>query len=257
MAVTERGTGGTPDSVREVTRTWRPDTGEDTIYNWPNGTPENIDAKYEALKGDAGLRELTTRRAQGRCTLVAKYARADDEQPESVTTIEELYAFDVVRPIEYAPYFTTAAATKIDDDDIGWVTRVIEEQWNENEITTQGDALGKKNWAAWTDSMKELKYHALHGQPDYLETAYGFRRSRYGVRTSQMQASFDDINKKVAAPTFSTSMGAVVASLPKGEWLKRCPSVRHLGRGRWQVEEEFVYATKVSIIYGGTWGKDN
>ena len=255
MAVTEHPDAGLPSNAQTVMTEWAPDTGETRTEEW-KGAPGDIAAQYTAQQSASGIRGITKRIAEGRATLICRFERTDSGQPESVVTIEELYAQDVVRPIEYAPYFTTAA-TKIADDDISWVLRVVEEQWEEAKITTEGDALGRKNWAAWTDPMKELRYHLNHGVQSYLETTFTFARSRYGIRTSQMQATFSDINTVVTAPVFSTSMDAIVATLPDGEWLKRSPRVTHMGKGRWQVQEEWIYAAKISVVYGGTWGKDN
>ena len=254
MGVTENPDNGLPTNAQKVTTEWAPDTGETRTEEW-NGSPVDIKAKYLDQQDASGIRGMTKTIGGNRAaTLVCRFERADSGQPESVTTIEELWAQDVIRPVEYAPYFTTAAATKLDDDDISWVMMCVDEQWEDAEINAAAVREGKTAFTAWTDSMKELRYHVLHGQDSYLETTFLFRRSLYGIRESQMQGVFGHINEVVDAPIFSTDMSKLVKTLPTGEWMYRCPQVTHLGRGRWSVQAEFIYADKISAIYGGTWG---
>jgi len=102
--------------------------------------------------------------------------------------------------------------------------------------------------------MKELRYHMAHGVESFYETSFVLRRSLHGVKTSVVKASFTGINAIAAtAPTLTTGMTTLVESLPTGEWLYRPPQAEHMGRGKWRVSQEWQWAEKWSIVYGGTW----
>jgi hypothetical protein len=105
--------------------------------------------------------------------------------------------------------------------------------------------------------MKKLRGHMVHGNESYYETGYILRRSRYGVRSSAILASFEDVNRVVVLPTFKTQMEMLITKLfpsdRPGEWLKRPTQAGALPKGRWRIDEEWQWAEKWSIVYGGTW----
>ena len=241
---------------------WGNDTGQQETAEW-RGTREDIEAKYDDLValgvGAGGIESVELTGAQGRCKVVATYAT--DLVDDDVTIIEELYAVDMLKDILNAPYFNTGGAAALTDNE-AVVVRAVSEQGLVDDSTGEGsiDAYVHRNglsgsflWANWTEAMKQLRYHMLHGNESYLETRFILRRSKYGVQTSEVNLTFGDINTVVDTPSFSTPMTSLISSLPAGEWMKKPPSVSYLGRGRWRTEEEFHWADKWSVIYGGTW----
>jgi hypothetical protein len=247
------------------TKTFIPGIGETETQEWPIGTRGDLQAKYDALVFNSKIGGLATgnmtalsyKNAEGRASLVATFEKATSENSIDGTNtriVEELYAIDVVRDVRSAPYWTTEAATKLDDDDASWVQKCVDNNWSEAEITSYGTKYSRTVWAAWSDSMKQLRYHMNHGQDSYFETAFILRQSKHGVITSQVKASFTNINTVVTAPTLSTQMNLLIEALPSGEWIYKPPQAEHLGGGKWRISLEWHWAAKWSKIYGGTWG---
>jgi hypothetical protein len=193
--------------------------------------------------------------ANGRGTLVATFSRTGNQvdQGEDVSIVEELYAVDVIKDITTCPYFSIDG-TALDNDEVSWIKRTVDEQWSEAEINQQGLQLSRPQYSAWSAAMKELHYHLMHGVTTYYETGFVMRQSLHGIRWSQMQASFTGINQVITAPVFKTDMTNLIQALPAGEWLYRPPQAGYLGKGRWRVDVEYQYAVKWSKVYGGTWG---
>lgn len=259
MAATQNGTTGLPSNPPTTTKEWSYGLGETQSKEW-RGAPADIDAKYESLKGDLNIGKVTQSNADGRARVVAQFGRSNngtENYGDDVTEIEELYAIDIVKDIYTAPYWTTATATKLTDDQVAWVRECSEGNYSEAKITLQAAAYTPPNiaWANWTNSMKELRHHVLDGETSYLLTGFILRVSLYGVRTSFIGATFSNINEvATSAPTLSAYMLSLVDQLPSGEWLYKPPQVEHLGGGRWRVVREWHWADKWSKIYGGTWG---
>lgn len=250
-----------PDTAQSEEKTYAVGVGEQKNRTW-TGTAADIEERYQALKteaaaGDTAIRELIATKQNGRGTLIARMQRVSEDivvgQTEEIITVEELYAVDVLKDIVTSPYFSTAEATKVTDDQAAFVRRAVDETWSQAEIT-QYAPISTFRWANWTNGMKELRYHMLHGQESYYETAFILRRTRYAVRTSAIEASFEGINTVVAAPDFDTPMDSLIAALPAGEWLYRPPQADTDGKGRWRITQEWQWAEKWSKVYGGTWG---
>jgi len=55
-----------------------------------------------------------------------------------------------------------------------------------------------------------------------------------------------------ALPSLSVGMLDLVGTLPEGEWLYKPPQVEYVQRGVWSVSQEWNWAPKWSIVYGGT-----
>ena len=262
MAVTEHPSVALVTEGQAKSKDWTLGDGQTLSREW-SGTPDKINSKFDELVavGEAGgnIRSLAYRRRNGRATLTAGYGREDgnvDSYPDDVTMIEELYGVDIIRDIRSAPYWSTTVGTVLTDDNIAWVSECVERKYNEAQITSVGDTDSKPNWSAWSDSMKQLRFHMLHGQDSYYETGFIMRQSLYGVRTSQVQAAFTNANTVVTAPVFKTAMLALIEAFPPatGEWLLKPPQAEYLGHGKWRVTIEYHWAEAWSIIYGGTWG---
>ena len=257
MSATKTPDVGLPATAPTITKEWSQGIGETAVHEW-KGEREEIAAEYAAQKALAqaggNIAQLTYRSADGRATLVARFGRSEggvQGYPDDVAVVEELYAVDVVKDIREAPYFCTGGTAALTDDQVNVVTRAVDERWTEAEITPYS----KTAWASWSAGQKELRYHLSHGGESYWETAYILRRSLYGVKTSEIKASFAGINRVTTAdPELTTQMDQLILSLPAGEWLYRPPEAEHLGRGRWRITQEWTWAEKWSKVYGGTWG---
>lgn len=256
----ENGATGLPAAAPTRVRTWVAGVGVTDIQTW-RGRTDYLDAKFDeliSLAGVAGsnIAEITNTNAEGRGTLVARYGRTGaglGGYPADITIVEELYAVDLIRDIWNSPYFTTAPATLLTDDQVAWIRLAVEERWSEAEITSNANASWKE-WGSWTANMKELRYQMLHGQESYPATTFVFRRSLYGVRTSAMGLSFSGINTVVTAPVPTTAISSLIATLPDGEWLYKPPQVESLNQGRVRGSLEWHWAEKWSKVLGGTFG---
>ena len=286
MTVTRNPDQAPPTNPPTVVKRWAVGSGEAITHEW-TGDKASIDTVYDDAKalaeGGGNIAELAYNSRFGRASLVAKFGRESSLEgfPPDVTVIEELYAVDILKDISEAPYFSIElpeghplysdqnAAVKLlplSDDQVGWVKKCAQENWSEDEITDQAADLGIAVWAwvNWTTGMKELRYHLLRGVTTYYETGFVLRRNQYGVRTAQIQASFMGINavadgKEVSgtqvrqsAPVFKSAMDALIAALPDGEWLYRPPQAEYGGKGRWRITNEWQWAEKWSIVYGGS-----
>lgn len=266
MTITKNPDSGLPAYAPQEQKVWSAGNGERVTKTW-RGARDDVDTEYETQRALAdagnGVEQLESYNDHGRGTLVARFSRtgvSTGGYPEEVTVIEELYAVDKSKDIVTADYFTidvdAGKGLPLSDDDVAWVRRVSEEGLSEVQIT----AVAKKEgvgafaqWANWSTGMKELRYHLTHGVETFFETAFVLRRSLFGVRNSQIKASFTGINTVDTAPTFDSQMEDLIEALPAGEWLYKPPQAEHLGRGKWRITLEWQWAEMWSIVYGGTW----
>jgi hypothetical protein len=148
--------------------------------------------------------------------------------------IEELYGQDQVKDIEAAPIFDVEDAKNL------IVAR--------NAARDAEDEIG-----SWTDRQKLLYRMIAHGQTSYFETGFVYRRSIYRSTQTQANVSFENINKVVTTPpVLSSRLTNLIANLPSGEWLQKPPQIQYGGRGVYQLTQEWWWAEKWSVIYGGT-----
>jgi len=250
-----------PDDAQTVVREWTAGAGEQVTSEWTGGTRQDIEELYlqKMAEGEAGanIASLVFQTTNGRAVLKARFGRQGTEfdgYGEDIGIIEELYEVPILKDVYNHPYFGPGGAGELVTDAVAWVRRCADNQWTSTEITTQANALGEAAWSTWTPAMKQLHYHLLHGAPSAITSSFVLRRSLYGVRTSYILTSFDGINTVVPDPSFKSQMDKLVNALPDGEWMKRCPDVEHLGKGRWRCTETWQWAESWSVIYDGTWG---
>jgi hypothetical protein len=254
-----------------------PFVGETVTHEWPLAEPAAIEAQYQTLKATAGygtgVASIQTKNSGGRASLVLRMnIDPTGEVTQDVndkTVVEELYAQDLIRDMAASPYFARAydAGTEVaawttggnnrsqkglplDSEEVAKVREACDLHYSTADITAHN--VSGFQWANWSIGMKELRWAYMHGQESYLETSFILRKSSYGVRKSTVLATFTGINTVVTPPTFSTPMNDLIASLPTGEWLKKPPQAENLGKGKWRITEEWVWAEKWSIVYGGT-----
>jgi len=230
------------DGIEETTqKSWTPDRGEQitTIKTGPGGS---IDALYAAdiLKAqtDQTLASLSSNVSKGRGTFtivkVPEPSTGDSNRIEE-DGIQELLAKTVLRDIVLAPYF----------EDLNY-RQVLEvfKAIRDDAVEVDDD---------WIDLQDTLFHHLAKGIKVYNETAFIFRRSRKVGSMQQVKASMTDINQVTDLPHLATAIRNLIDTLPTGEWLKSPPKLRFLGRDGWEVAEDWQWAPKWSVVYGGTW----
>jgi len=265
MAAEKRPNNDLPTNPQRVTKEYIPGQGENKTWEW-NGTAAEVEAKYNQLKGstpDDNISSVTFENNEGRARCMARFEfdeQVDDPNtlPEGQTNgcslVEELYAVDVIKDICEAPYWLEGTA--LTDEQIVWIRFVSEERYTEAEITNEAPT-APLEWENWSDKMKNLRYHILHGVTSYYETGFVVRRVRTGIRNRGVSVAFTGINRidtSGAGLTFSTYMVRMLQNLPSGQYLKRPPQAEYLGRGKWRVSEEWHYAAEWSVVYNGSWG---
>jgi hypothetical protein len=224
--------GTTPVTLRGLDYTIE---GGEIPNDTETGEPSLVAADYNFYKALMASRlavnvtSLSYYVDRGRATLIRRYVREPDKD------IEELYGVDVIKDICTAPYFDALTDAQI------------------VAVRTAHDN-GEPAAAGWVAKQKNLYMHLARGEESYFLTQFILRVTKHSCLTTEAKASFEDINTVVTAPTLSANMASLVDGLPDGEWLKKPPNVENLGKGRWRVGQEYHWAEKWSIIYGGTWG---
>ena len=200
------------------------------------------DAVYDAAKNsvayDPRSRSASYVSSRGRGEV--SFVQTDD--PTTADGVQELLGIDVVMPIYRAPYFESLTTTEIafirglvDDNDVNAL----------NEITAEVSNVTKG---------MQLYGHLVMGQTTYYESAYIFRRSYSTGSTAAIKRTASDQNTVIdPLPDLSATIQALIDALPAGEWLKRPVQVRYDRKDGWAVSEEYQWAPKWSIVYGGTY----
>lgn len=217
---------------------WTPESGDSPVFTYSGARGEIYDkfleSKNEKLVGGiyANLASMTFRSVNGRATLVQRGIRENRD-------IEELYAVDVVKDLRTCEYYDALSDAQI---------AAVSEKFKDPG-TPYVEPTG------WNALQKKLFFFMSHGEESYLETQFILRLTKHAVLDTEIGASFDNINKVVAAPEVSESMANLIASLPAGEWMKKPPQTGNQGFGRWRVEQEWHWAKRWAVHYNGTWGE--
>jgi hypothetical protein len=191
---------------------------------------------------NVGSMELRTSRGRG--TLRVNFNRVWEEVDVQDQAVQELNSFDVVRPIECAPYFRTMTLALMAS-----VRKAHEGQLTDAEITAVATADG---WGEAGGLPYKLLGHLRLGQDSYVETAYEFSKTWRSTSTRQIRIASGSINQVVDLPTLSGVMARLIDGLPEGEWLKKPTTVQSAGGGFFSVRVSYLWAPKWSVIYGGT-----
>jgi hypothetical protein len=208
--------------------------GGEVVSYVHQGDTDNVLVDYNTFKSAmiastvTDLSSLSFQSINGRATLIRRYVRENKD-------IEELYGVDVIKDICTAKYFDDMTDTQI----------VAVRTKHEN---------GEARDEAWTVLQKNLYWHLVRGMESYLETQFILRVTTRSASATTTKKSFTGINTVVTAPTLSANMQQLIDSLPAGEWLKKPPTAENLGKGRWRLGQEYHWAEKWSVLYGGTWG---
>ena len=233
-----------------TTKAWTPDRGEE-ITERKSGPVDAIDALYAVDKTQGGTDSTISSlnnvsdRGRGTYTIIrVPQTSTGDTYPILEYGIQELIAMDVTRDITQSPYFKT-----LNYREVRAVVAAIRDDQAEAD-------------AGWSAKQATLFRHLAFGVTNYLETAFVFRRTRKVSSTNLVKATMVGINTVTATltagemtgtfPTLAPALLNLILALPDGEWLKRPPQTRFLGRDGWEVAEEWQWAPEWSVMYGGT-----
>lgn len=209
--------------------------------------PKNIiDARRDfyrglATMGSSGIACLSYSESSGRASLTVSYNRTASLF-ESIGTddeIQELSAFDIIRDIKSAYYFSP-----LTNDQVIAVDKAFQNRWTQAEIP---------GYASWNDGQKSLLSHMAHGQESYIDTAYEFRRTFTTNSNKLLAISADNPNTVTTLPELTPTLKRLISTMPTGgEWLKKPTTLTYAGRRGWIVTETYQWAKAWSVIYGGS-----
>jgi len=166
-----------------------PGSGESQTFE-RSGTRADMLALYQELLvkplGDAPA-QVTLRTQKGRGFLTENYTRKWIGIGPQEDSVQELYAFDVVRDIRTAAYFASLTNAEI---------AAVFKFWEDQEITFAGVALSAP--AGWSELQKSLFGHVCRGQESYAETAHEFRETFQTTSTQTLKMAAKNPNRVVA-----------------------------------------------------------
>jgi hypothetical protein len=191
---------------------------------------------------NVGSMELRTSRGRG--TLRVNFNRVWEEVDVQDQAVQELNSFDVVRPIECAPYFRMMTL-----DLMASVRRAHEDQLTPAELAVVAEA---DSWGEAGGLPYKLLGHLRLGQDSYVETAYEFSKTWRTTSTATLRIASSNPNTVQDLPALSGVMARLIDALPDGEWLKKPTTVQSVGGGFFSVRVSYLWAPKWSVIYGGT-----
>jgi hypothetical protein len=230
-----------------------PEFGSQDVKEYSGPMAALIDYRNTFIGADnVGSMELRTSRGRG--TLRVNFNRVWEEVDVQDQSVQELNSFDVVRPIESAPYFR-----EMKTDLIASVRAVYEAQLRPSEVDKAAAAHDADSESVGTWGLRsaaglawKLLGHLRLGQDSYVETAYEFSKTWRSTSTKDLKIASGSINTVVTLPTLSGVMARLIDELPDGEWLKKPTTVQSAGGGFFSIRVSYLWAPKWSVIYGGT-----
>jgi hypothetical protein len=253
----------TGEIQQDVDLAWTPSEGEQLTQGY-RGKHSDLLALYAAIKAQAaayGITGANLRTANGRSHLSVRWGGVTTVVPgedgEGVPTVEELQPIDVLKDVASAPKYVPLTGSQIQLVKSAIADALTEDEAAEQQSVQWGD-LPEETEAL----MRDLYRRYAHGENNYLETQYIFRRTyitnaQLNVNTSApVLTLLGTINEVIEFATLrdtaSDQMKLLLDALPSGEWLVRTPKVTYQGSGKFNVEEEYQWALKWSDLYGGT-----
>ena len=232
-------------------RTTTPEFGSVTrlSYAGPATSLETVEEQYVAQALHSGIiGSIELSHSRGRGTLAVNFDREWADSDTENQTVQELRAYDNVKPIYSATYFR----------DIGVALIASVRECYEAQLTSDEEdafaAAADATWGLRTAAGKAWKLlgHLKLGIDSYNETAYEFTQTWKTTSSRQLQIAASNNNTIQDLPALSATMSNLVDTLPDGEWLKRPTTVQSVGDGMFQVRTSYLWAKLWSIVYGGT-----
>jgi hypothetical protein len=235
---------GSSDVIEQPSRRdYSKSNGWATIRSWVGPRDAIYDFAVELTS--TGAESLSITDEGPTSTVTATYPDAQDSSIDSTQGIDnvewELLGSDLEKPLEtHSALNPGTDATKIDD-----ITAAKAAAINGNPLD-----------AAWGTAAQQLYQLMSQGVQAYVTTQYVLRKTIKVARGSEVQASLSNVNRVEAPSGVPTDLFNVPTSTGDGstlEWLKKPPTVRALGKGKFAIEQEWWGATKWSSgLYGGT-----
>jgi hypothetical protein len=210
--------------------------GTRTTEEW-GGERNALETKFNQLIGNPRLASLEYNNRSGRATLIASYGLGSSVTPvgDTSNSVEELYAVAMTIGLALHPFFDD-----LSNSDRAEATKLA----SEKNVSVPP--------SAWSAKKKFLFQSIMEGEDMAYVPSFVLRKQYATTKDSRVKSLFTDVNTVVAAPKLSAHMTQVLNTLPTGEWLKMPATSSYIGRGWWQIGEEYQWATRWSIIYGGT-----
>jgi hypothetical protein len=157
MAATQLGTGGLPTTYPNETIEWVRGVGETPGFEY-KGERTVIRAKFDELKNDQSVSQLTYANREGRATIIGRFVRTDPDggSNDGVTLVEELLAVTEVREIYAAPLFAALA-----DDARACASHLANASILTNRMVSAMLALDDDQLTAWLNSQPPQDTTAL------------------------------------------------------------------------------------------------
>ena len=211
------------------------------------GSAEKLQALFNSYKsfggGLANYEELQLDAMNGTGTLIASVGGQSAQATQDGDSMFELYANDIARRIENAPYFDSLS-TEDKSKVYAVYNRAITLPYDGSSVPAGNSLTGKSL------TLYQFLENGIH---EYYESQYVLRVTMIVSERSSVRASFSGVNQVTTPPSFSGS-NAIIGALPDGEWLKKGPVLRSYGEGKWQLSQEYWWAVKwSSVLYGGSY----
>jgi len=249
-------------------KTYTQEGGETTSKTY-EGPIEKINDLYtisvnEVKDGilDSADKGISGGKGQLSITYVADDGDGGETNEEAINEIWELIGQDFIKPLRsYGGEVNKANGDKID-------SKKFNEDANQavfEEVKVYYETGGTdKRVSAPAGEPQETYYKLLlRGQSEYLRSAAILRRTVQTSRRGELSGSWKKVDRAItlAETGFSSSgQGALVGAISempeqsKGrkQWLKRAPQITQVGRGRYNLVQEWIYAAGWSTnMYDG------
>ncbi len=223
-------------------RTWNKANGWSTVRTWIGEKQDIFDFSVD-LASSLGAEQVDVTDEGPTATVRATYPDAQDtslDGNQGVDNVEwELLGSDLEKPLVAHGFFDSFG-----DDTL------------KNELNEAAKAVKEATPkdGAWGIEAKVLYDMLSNGTEAYVLTRYVLRKTIKVARSSLVQASLTNVNKVEAPTGVPTDLFEIPDEQGDGtiEWLKKPPSVRALGKGKYSIEQEWWGGQWSEILYDGT-----